>query len=120
MIYPEAQTRLQNVLDGSGSFTSFATQYVSAHSPVSDTFQVTPEILDEFKVYLSGRQIQPTLAEWSDDRVWISSKLTEAIVTLAHGVAKGDEVQAKIDVEIQAALKAIQEGRNIALGEIRR
>jgi len=120
VIYPEAQTRLQNVLDGSGSFTSFATQYVSAHSPVSDTFQVTPEILDEFKVYLSGRQIQPTLAEWSGDRVWISSKLTEAIVTLAHGVAKGDEVQAKIDVEIQAALKAIQEGRNIALGEIRR
>jgi carboxyl-terminal processing protease len=69
---------------------------------------MTPEILDEFKVYLSSRQIQPTLAEWSSDRVWITGKLTEAIVTLAHGVAKGDEVQAQSDVEIQAALKAIQ------------
>jgi len=114
VIYPEAQTRLQNVLDGSGSFTSFAAQYVAAHTPVADSFQVTPEILDEFKVYLSGRQIQPTLAEWSGDRVWISGKLTESIVTLAHGVAKGDEVQARMDVEIQAALKAIQEGSVLA------
>jgi len=116
VIYPEAQTRLQNVLDGSGSFTSFATQYVTAHTPVPDDFQLTPEVLDEFKVYLSGRQIQPTMAEWSGDRVWISGKLTEAIVTLAHGVAKGDEVQARMDVEIQAALKAMQDGAVLASG----
>jgi carboxyl-terminal processing protease len=114
VIYPEAQTRLQNVLDGSGSFTSFATQYVAAHTPLADDFKVTPDILDEFKVYLSGRQIQPSVAEWSSDRVWLSHKLTESIVTLAKGVAKGDEVQAQSDVEIQAALKAMQEGTVIA------
>jgi hypothetical protein len=65
-------------------------------------------------VYLSGRQIQPSVAEWSSDRVWLSHKLTESIVTLAKGVAKGDEVQAQSDVEIQAALKAMQEGTVIA------
>ena len=115
VIYPEAQTRLQNVLDGSGSFTSFASEYMSSHTPLPDSFKVTPEILDEFKVWLSGRQIQPSVAEWSSDRVWISNRLEEGIITLARGVAKGDEIHAQSDVEIQAALKAIEDGGVVAL-----
>ena len=109
LIYPEAQTRLQNVLDGSGSFTSFAAQYVGAHPTLAEPFQTTAEVLDEFKVYLAERQIQPSVAEWSGDRIWISNRLAEAIVTLAKGVAKGDEVQAHSDIEIQAALHAIED-----------
>jgi carboxyl-terminal processing protease len=117
VIYPEAQTRLQNVLDGSGSFTSFATEYVGKHTPLPENFKVTPDILDEFKVYLAGRQIQPSVAEWSSDRIWISNKLMESVVTLARGVAKGDEVQAQSDVEIQAALKAMQDGTILAANQ---
>jgi hypothetical protein len=73
--------------------------------------------LDEFKVYLAGRQIQPSVAEWSSDRIWISNKLMESVVTLARGVAKGDEVQAQSDVEIQAALKAMQDGTILAANQ---
>jgi carboxyl-terminal processing protease len=109
IVYPLALTRLEEVLDGSGSFTQFAAQYVGQHIPFPDTFQVTPEILDEFKVYLAGREIQPSVAEWSSDRGWLTSRLEESIITLAHGVAKGDEVQAKSDPAIQAALKAMQD-----------
>jgi carboxyl-terminal processing protease len=116
VIYPEAQTRLQNVLDASGSFTSFATEYMAKHAPLPENFKVAPEILDEFKVYLAGHMIQPSMAEWSGDHGWITNKLTESIVTLARGVAKGDEVQAQIDVETQAALKAMQDNNILAAG----
>lgn len=109
IVSPTAQTRLQNVLDASGSFTEYATQYMSTHNRLAENFKVTPEILDEFKIYLSGRQIQPGVAEWSSNREWISNRLGESIVTLAKGVAKGDEVQAQSDVEIAAALKAMQD-----------
>lgn len=108
IVYPEAQTRLQNVLDASGSFTSFAAEYVRNHTNLPDHIVITPEILDEFKVYLAERQIQPSVAEWSSDRAWVSNKLNESIVTLAKGVAKGDEVQAQSDVQIQAGLRAIE------------
>jgi carboxyl-terminal processing protease len=109
IIYPQAYTRLQGVLEGSGSFTSFATQYAAAHTPLPENFKVTPEILDEFKVYLAGRQIQPSISEWSAASIWIGNHLHGAIVTLAQGVAKGDEVDAQSDPDIQAALKAMQD-----------
>lgn len=100
-------TRLENVLDASGSFTSFATEYVANHQ-VGDSFHVSVELLDEFHAYLATHQIQPAVAEWSANRNWISSRLEETVMTMAHGVAKGDEVEARRDAEIQAALKAIQ------------
>lgn len=109
IIYPEAFTRLQNVIEGSGSFTEFATQYMSAHPTLPEDFKVTPDLLDEFKVYLAGRGIQPGIAEWGSDRPWLSNKLAEAIVTHAKGVAKGDEVEAQSDVTIQAGLKAMED-----------
>ncbi len=108
-VNPEAMTRLETVLDASGVLTSFATSYISAHSPLPDPLEITAETLDELKVYLSGRSIQPSVAEWSVERAWISRRLKEEIVTQAQGVAKGEEVQAKRDPQIQAALKAIRE-----------
>ncbi len=107
-------TRLETVLDASGAVTSFATQYLREHSPLPNNFSVTSETIDEFKVFLAERQIQPGVAEWSQERNWISNRLKEELVTQAQGVAKGDEVHAKIDPQIQAALGAMQDGTVIA------
>jgi carboxyl-terminal processing protease len=110
IVYPEVPTRLETVLDASGSFTAYATQYLSQHSPLPANFQVTPDVLDDFKVYLAARTIQPSVGEWSSDRKWITSRLTEEIVTQGLGVSKGDEIQMQRDVQVQAALKAMQDG----------
>ena len=107
-------TRLEAVLDASGAVTSFATQYLSKHSPLPDHFSVNSETVDEFKVYLAERQIQPGVSEWSQERAWITNRLKEELVTQAQGVAKGDEVHAQVDPQIQAALKTMQEGFNLA------
>ena len=73
------------------------------------SFNPSPELLDEFKVYLSARQIQPSLSEWSRERAWVSNRLAEEVITQSKGVEKGDEVHAHIDLQIQAALKALRE-----------
>jgi carboxyl-terminal processing protease len=109
VVYPPALNRLQSVLEGSGSYTEFATQYMANRTSLPDNFKVTPEILDDFKVYLSGRGIQPGVSEWSSSRDWLDNRLTEAIITHAKGVAKGDEIHAQTDPDIQAGLKAMQE-----------
>jgi len=105
-----ALTRLEAVLDASGAVTSFATQLLNRHPPLPNGFSVNSGTIDEFKVFLSERQIQPSVAEWSQERAWISHRLKEELVTQAQGVAKGDEVHAQVDPQIQAALKATQEG----------
>jgi carboxyl-terminal processing protease len=106
----EALTRLEGVLDGSGAITAYATQYLSSHSPLPQSFEITPAILDDFKVYLSAHRIQPNVGEWSNTLFWVTSRLKEEIVTQARGVDKGDEVLAQRDPQVQAALKALSAG----------
>ena len=118
IITPVPLTQLQAVLDASGALTSYATQYLSTHSPLPPNFDTTPEIVDDFKVFLSARDIQPSLGEWSAQRSWISNRLLEEIVTQARGVAKGDEIHAQHDPQVQAALKAVQDGTLLASGAV--
>ncbi|MDQ6705983.1 MAG: S41 family peptidase [Acidobacteriota bacterium] len=105
-VYPDEPSRLRMVLDASGSFTSFATEYLKHHEVKSD-FEVTPELLDEFQEYLSGRQIQPRVSEWSRDRDFIQSRLKAEIFNQSLGVAKGDEVEARRDPAIVKALEVL-------------
>lgn len=115
-VAPRPLTRLETVLDASGAVTSFATEYLSKHQSISSPFQVTPEILDDFKVFLSARRIQPGIGEWSSERSWVSSRLKEEIITQARGVAEGDEIQAQNDPQVQAAIKAVQNPTLLAKG----
>jgi carboxyl-terminal processing protease len=98
------------VLDASASFTNFATEYARAHPSISETFEVTPALLDEFQAWLSPRNIRPGVGEWSKIREWISNRLKSEIFNQTLGVAKGDEVEAQRDPQIQAALKALGGG----------
>ena len=116
-VSPPSLSRLETILDASGAVTSFATQYLSEHPHLSVSFEITPEILDEFKVFLSAHNIQPSVGEWAVERSWISNRLKEDIVTQARGVDKGDEVQAQRDPQTQAALRAMQDETVLARRE---
>jgi carboxyl-terminal processing protease len=117
VVSPAPLTRLETVLDASGAITSFATEYLSKHSPLPDTFEVTPGIIDDFKVFLSSRRIQPSIGEWANERIWITNRLKEEIITQARGVAEGDEIQAENDPQVQAALKALRDPTLLAARE---
>jgi carboxyl-terminal processing protease len=108
VVRPYMPDRLEEVVDNSASVTNFATQYLQSHKTLPPHFEVTPEIIDEFEVFLASRNIQPSLAEWTAERNWMTSRLKEEILTQARGVAQGDEVAAQRDPQIQAALKAVQ------------
>ena len=70
---------------------------------------MTPAILDDFKVFLASRRIQPSVAEWSDERRWIDGRLLAEVVTLAHGVAAGDQIAAGSDPQVQAAVRSLHD-----------
>jgi carboxyl-terminal processing protease len=103
---PAATSRLRAFLDGSGSFTTYATQYLTTHK-VTEQFEITPEVLDEFQAFLSQHKIQPGVSEWSVDRDFIVNRLKTEIFNQALGVEKGDEVEAQRDPVIQKALEVI-------------
>ncbi len=106
IVLPEQMTRLRMALEASGSFTSFATEYVQKHK-IAENFEMTSTILDDFKVYLSEHNIQPPVGDWLTDRAWIENRLKQEIVNLVFGVAKGDEVEAQRDAVIQRAVASL-------------
>lgn len=110
VVLPAVPTRFEAFLDGHGVFVTFATDYLKTHKDkdVGDDFQVTPAILDDFHSYLAERNVQPSMNEWTTERVWMSSRLKEEILTQAKGVDKGDEVQAQRDPQVLEALRAVE------------
>jgi carboxyl-terminal processing protease len=107
-VTPAQLTRFESILDGSGLLTAFATHYLAGHSPLPDNFDVSPDLLDELKVELAARSIQPSAGEWIEESRWLKSRLKEEVVTQARGVDKGDEVLAQRDPQVQAALHAVE------------
>jgi carboxyl-terminal processing protease len=105
-IQPPQVSRLVYVLDISGALTAFAGEYVQAHD-IRDDFDVTPDLLDQLKVYLSGRKIQPGVAEWLRDRDLIQSKLKQEIVNLKFGVERGDQIEMQRDPLVQRAIQSL-------------
>ena len=105
-IQPPQVSRLVYVLEISGALTAFAGEYVQAHD-IRDNFDVTPNLLDELKVYLSARKIQPGVAEWLRDRDLIQSKLKQEIVNLKFGVEKGDQIEMRRDLVVQRAVQSL-------------
>jgi carboxyl-terminal processing protease len=106
VVYPPELSRLRQVLEASASFPNYATEYLSQHK-VTDEFEVTPQLLDRFKAYLSERDIQPGVAEWSAEREYVENRLKTEIFNQALGVEKGDEVEAQRDPVIRKALETL-------------
>jgi len=103
MIAPEAMTQLRVALDASGMYTSFATDFIQRNK-ITEAFEVTAAVLEEFQVYAGQHSIQPPVGEWVREREWVQSRLKQEIFNQALGVAKGDEVEAQRDPAIRAAL----------------
>jgi carboxyl-terminal processing protease len=106
IVNPAPTNRLRAVLDASASFTNFATEYLRTHKVDAD-FEVTPELLDQFRVFLSDREIRPGLSEWLTERDFVSNRLKTELFNQAIGVEKGDEVEAQRDPVILKALEVI-------------
>ncbi len=106
-VAPESYSRLRAVLDASGSMATFATAFLQKNRQITPSFEVTPQLLDEFQGFLSARNILPGVGEWSVDREWIRNRLKQEIFNQAFGVEKGDEVEAQRDPQVQRALELL-------------
>jgi carboxyl-terminal processing protease len=106
VVYPPAMNRLRLALEASGSFPNYATEYLSQHK-VDNEFEVTPQMLDQFKAWLSERGIQPGVTDWSAEREFVENRLKTEIFNQAFGVEKGDEVEAQRDPVIRKAIDVL-------------
>ena len=105
-VQPAQVSQLVYVLQASGILTAFAGEYVQAHD-IPENFDVTPELLDQLKVSLSQRGIQPGIGEWLRDSDLIRSELKQEIVNLKFGVEKGDQIEMQRDAVVLRAIESL-------------
>jgi len=105
---PERPTRLRIFLDTNGMITSYATEWLRSNPKPQPGFVMPRATLDLYQRWLSERNVQPTLGEWSIDREWVQNRLEQEIVNLSLGVEFGDEIEARRDPAIQRGLAEIQ------------
>lgn len=105
IVRPEAPSRFRVVLEASGSFPQFATQWLTLHrAEASRDMAITPALLDEFQLWLSRRNIRPGVREWTAERLHITSRLKQEILNQSVGVAAGDELEVERDPVVRRAL----------------
>lgn len=105
--FPQQHSQLMEVLDGTGSFPSFATEFLRKHRDVTDRFEATPAVLGEFQGFLVDKGFAPPVSQWSADREWIRSRLQQEILNQAIGVEKGDEIELRRDPVVKRALQEL-------------
>ena len=107
-VFPRGYTRFESVMERSNSFFDFAEQHVRRNGKVASDFEASPKLLDEFQLFLSERQIRPGLSEWASTVDFIRSRLQQELFNLSLGVEKGDQVEARRDTIVRAALRHLQ------------
>lgn len=106
VVFPPPMNRLRAVLDGTASFVDFATTYLKQNK-IDRDFEVTPELLDQFRAFLSGRNIRPGVSEWLAERDFVTNRLKTELFNQAFGVEKGDEVEVQRDPVVQKAMEVV-------------
>jgi carboxyl-terminal processing protease len=104
VVYPEGADRLRMVLDASGSFPTFAAEYLQTHK-IEQNFEVTPQLLDQLHAWLAEHRIQPSVRDWTTDQDFITSRLKTELFNQAFGVEQGDQIEAQRDPVILKALE---------------
>jgi carboxyl-terminal processing protease len=106
LVGPPELTEFRNVLEASGSFTSFATEYLRDHK-VTEGWELPADALDKFQTWLVERRIQPSVHEWISNHDFLAYRLKTELYNQTLGVEKGDEIEAQYDPQIQKALEAV-------------
>lgn len=112
-ISPQALDPWLMFLDQTGTFTNFAENYMSLHGRVTESFQITPALLDNFREYLSEHQIRAPEDYWNHDQAYLKLRLKSELFNLVFGLARGDEVMTKGDPQVTQAASLLAKAPQI-------
>lgn len=109
-VAPHGYNDLQAYLEAYSLFLEFARQYIGNGRVIPADFEVSASLLDQFRGFLSDRDIPIRQKLWSDNQSYFRVRLKTEIYNLAFGVAKGDQVAAAADPQVRRALEVLSTG----------
>ena len=108
-ISPDVQVPPRNLdpwvtfLDQAGTFTNYASEYLTFHGRANRTFEPDAAMLGDFKDYLTRRGIRTPAEFWDSDQEYLKLRIKVELLNLVYGLSSGEEAQTKGDPQVQSA-----------------
>ncbi len=85
----------------------FAKRYLAQYPEVSRDFEVDDAVLNEFRLYLSERNLQFAETDIQDNLDWLKLHIKKEVFTSAFGLDDGRKVAIQADPQVQRALELL-------------
>ncbi len=102
-IDPIKSNHVQETLLQHYAFFNFSKHYLAGH-PVTKDFNVTDDVLAQFKTYLKDKKIDVSDQDIAANLDWIKETIKSDLFTSQFGQLEGSKVRAQWDPQIQKAL----------------
>ncbi|HKU21126.1 MAG TPA: S41 family peptidase [Terriglobales bacterium] len=94
-------------------FFNFAQDYLQHHH-LTKAFQVTDQVLQDFRNFLSRQNVPYSEADMAQNLDWVKWNLRSEMFTDAFGMEAGLQVHAEADPEVVQALQLLPQARQLA------
>jgi carboxyl-terminal processing protease len=106
-------TRFEDTLLLKYAFFNFARHYLTGRH-IDKNFQVTDEVMQEFRRFLDSQKIPYTEAELVEGNDWIRSNIKSELFIAEFGQEEGLRVRAENDPQVIAALNQLPKAKELA------
>ncbi len=86
-----------------GYLTGYAETYLTSHGKLAEPFDVSPEMLEDFKASLMRNGVRVPDEYWSKDQDKLKLRLRVELTNLVYGLEKGDRLETQGDPQVQKA-----------------
>jgi carboxyl-terminal processing protease len=86
-----------------GVFISFASEYLTVHGRVPQTFEPDETTLERFRAYLDRRRILSPDEYWQSSRNFLKLRIRAELLNLVYGLEAGEEAETRGDPQVIAA-----------------
>ncbi len=90
-------------LEQRGAFTSFASQWLTLHGKVAESWDPDQRVIEQFRDFLTQSQIRTPQEYWRQDQAYVKLRIKTELFNLVFGLARGDEVEVRGDPQVQKA-----------------
>ena len=112
-IPPPKNNSFQDTILVHYAFFNFAQDYLQHHH-VTKTFQVTDQVLQDFRNFLSRQNVPYSEADMARNLDWVKWNLRSEMFTDAFGMEAGLQVHAEADPEVVQALQLLPQAKQLA------
>jgi carboxyl-terminal processing protease len=107
-------THLQERLYQSYAFFNFAKKYLSNGQHVTRDFQVTDQVLQQFRAFLTAEKVSYTEAEFTQVLDWIKTGIKSELLVSEFGADAGLRASAETDQQVLKALELMPRAKELA------